>query len=156
KEVQPGRKYATIRDIIRVETTRHLVHTAHGAVHLRAWGEPGDRPPLALLHMAPLSSAMWERFAPLLASDRLVIAPDRLGFGASDHLVEPRPLEVYAQATAQALEAAAPSGQWDVLGIHSGSCEAIELARIEPERVRRIAIVAVPDLTEAERTAFKQ
>jgi pimeloyl-ACP methyl ester carboxylesterase len=149
-------KYATIRDIIRAETTRHLVHTAHGAVHLRMWGEPGARPPLVLLHMAPLSSAMWAHFAPLLATDRLVIAPDRLGFGASDHLAERQPLEVYAQATAQALEVAAPSEHWDVLGIHSGSCEAIELARIEPGRVRRVAIVAVPDLTEPERAAFKQ
>lgn len=108
--------------------------------------------------MAPLSSAMWERFAPLLASDRLVIAPDRLGFGASDRLSERRPLEAYAQATAQALDLAAPGAlaHFDVLGIHSGSCEAVELARIEPTRVRRVAIVAVPDLTDEERTAFKQ
>lgn len=126
-------------------------------MHVRRWGTPTERPALVLLHMAPLSSTMWRTFAPLLASDRLVIAPDRLGFGASDQLTEPIPLEAYARATAEAIQLAAPGrlGTFDVLGIHSGSAEGIELARIEPDRVRRVAIVSVPDLTEEERPHFK-
>ena len=61
---------------------RYLIETRHGYMHVRTWGSGGT--PLMLLHMAPLAGAMFDRVAPLLATDRLVIAPDRIGYGFSD------------------------------------------------------------------------
>jgi len=131
---------------------RHLLATRHGFLHVRAAGSGGI--PLLLLHMSPLSSRMWDAVLPLLARDRLVLAPDRIGFGDSDRLTSPIRFPEYALATLDALDAL-DIAQVDVLGIHTGSCEAIELASAHPERVRRVAIVALPVLDEQEREALK-
>jgi haloalkane dehalogenase len=76
---------------------------------------------------------------------------DRLGYGFSD--APPRPLSVaeYAEATLDALEALGIPTPFDVLGMHTGSLEAIELAHLAPERVRRVGIVAIPIFNAAER-----
>jgi pimeloyl-ACP methyl ester carboxylesterase len=44
----------------------------------------GEGPPLTLLHGFPSSSYDWARVAPLLAGRHALLAPDFLGFGASD------------------------------------------------------------------------
>lgn len=109
------------------------------------------RPPLVLLHMTPLSGSMHESIMPLLATDRLVVAPDRLGFGYSDKIPEPLPMETYAAATLEALDALDLGiQQFDALGTHSGSVESVELGYAHPERVRRVGMVAVPAYTEQE------
>ena len=47
-------------------------------------------------------------------------------------------------------------GQFDVFGIHTGSSEAIELAAATaPERVRRVAIVALPAFSAEEVEQFR-
>src|SRR5262245_64843041 len=99
-----------------------------------------DATPLVLLHMSPLSGRMFDRIAPDLARDRQLVVPDRLGFGASDRLAAPLRFEEYARSTLDALDALG-IGTFDVCGIHSGSCEAIELAVAHGGRVRRAAIV---------------
>ena len=122
-------------------TSRRLVSTRHGHLHLRSNGE-GD-PPLVLLHMGLASGRMFRHIVPRLSARRRVVVPDRLGFGCSDH---PRPgltLGEYADATLEALDAAG-IGQFDVAGVHTGSCESIDLAARYPDRVRRIAVVTVP------------
>jgi pimeloyl-ACP methyl ester carboxylesterase len=131
---------------------RHLLPTRRGFVHVREVGSGGV--PLLLLHMSPLSSHMWDTMLPLLSTDRRVLAPDRIGFGDSDRLTRPIPFPEYALATLDALDALGV-GQLDVLGIHTGSCEAIELATTQPQRVRRIAIVALPALDDHERGELK-
>jgi len=121
-------------------------------VHVRTLGQGGT--PLLLLHMSPLSGAMWDAVAPRLARDRRLIIPDRIGFGDSDRLREPIAFPEYALATLDVLDALGVDAV-DVLGIHTGACEAIELASVHPQRVRRIAVVALPAMTEEERRAFK-
>ena len=134
---------------------RHLVDTSLGVLHVRTHGE-GARTPLVLLHMSPQSSEQHALIAPLLGSDRLVVMPDRIGFGDSDPMPErPFTLEEVARATLEAVTALGVD-RFDVFGIHTGSSEAVELAAATaPERVRRIAIVALPAFSAEEIVQFR-
>lgn len=143
----------TERQASTVPRERRLVRTPHGYLHVATAGA-GDATPLLLLHMSPLSGRMWDAMVQRMARDRLVVVPDRLGFGDSDRLAAPISLAEYARATVLALDELGLE-RVDVLGIHTGSCEAIELAAVHPGRVRRIAIVAIPALDSEERRAFK-
>lgn len=122
-------------------------------MHVRVWGEQG--PPLVLLHMGPLSGRMFDQIAPLLAVEHRVIVPDRIGFGGSDHPVAPIGIPGYALATLDALDALAVS-EFDVLGVHTGSCEAIELATSHRNRVRRVALMSILAFTEKEANDFNE
>ena len=140
---------------------RRLLDTRLGQMHVRtagpdAAGAAGDAalPPLVLLHMSPLTGHMFDRVLPALALDRLVVMPDRIGFGQSDRLTAPVPLADYALATRDALDGLGIS-VYDVFGMHTGSCEAIEHAVAWPERVRRAGVAAVPVFTAEEIADFK-
>src|ERR1700684_852543 len=85
---------------------RRIYPTRFGQMHLRS--HDGKGVPLVLLHMSPRSGAMWEGFQEKL--ERPTHAPDRLGYGYSDAPPWALSLEQYAQATADALEAAAVQG----------------------------------------------
>ena len=137
---------------------RRIVPTRHGQVHARCAGgaaEPGPGAPaprpLVLLHMSPRSSQMWERLQALLP--RPSIALDRLGYGFSD--APPRSLSMveYAESVLDALDALGIGAQFDVLGMHTGCLEAIELGHLAPARVRRIGLIAIPCFTAEERAA---
>ena len=120
-------------------------------MHVRTAGGGGT--PLVLLHQSPVSGLQFRRVLPELAADRLVIVPDRIGFGASDP-AGALSIADYAAATFDALDALEIKG-FDVLGVHTGSCEAIELARMRPSCVERVCLVAVPHFADEERSAFK-
>jgi pimeloyl-ACP methyl ester carboxylesterase len=85
---------------------------------------------------------MWEGLQERLT--RPTHAPDRLGYGFSDAPPWALSLEQYAQCTADALEAAGVEGPFDLLGVHVGSIEAIEIAHRLPHQVRRLAAVGMP------------
>ena len=140
-----------------VRPRRHLVPTALGTVHVRTLGEPGRHPALVLLHMSPQSGEQMAHIAPLLAADRLVVMPDRIGFGDSDPLPAGAfTLEQIAAATLEAVTAVVGEGPLDVFGIHTGSDEAIQLAAgTAPDRVRRVAIAALPAFSEDEVEQFR-
>lgn len=128
-----------------VKTRRVLVDTRFGQIHVRISDREGQ--PLVALHMSPLSSRMW---LPLMERlDRVVIAPDRLGFGFSDP--PPRQLEMteYAAASLDAVDALGV-GEFDLIGEHTGSVEGVALAHLAPERVGRIGLVAIPSYTDDE------
>ena len=143
---------------------RHLLPTRLGRLHVRtlapATAGAAPRTPLVLLHMAPQSSRMWDRVAPLLAADRLVVMPDRIGFGDSDHVDRLLPFRTYAEATLDALDGLAAAtgwelGRFDAVGAHTGSVEAVELAVMEPGRVRRAGVLALPVMSAAQAEAFR-
>lgn len=126
---------------------RQIVSTSLGHVHLRSNGEGGV--PLVLLHMSPRSSQMWMRLQAVLP--RTSVAVDRPGYGFSDAPEQTPSLADYAEATLEAVSRAGVTGRFDVLGMHTGSLEAIELAHLAPGRVRQVAIVAIPVFNAAER-----
>lgn len=126
--------------------SRRLVPTSHGQMHVWTAGEDKGLP-LLFLHMSPRSGRMYHDVMALV--DRPVAAPDRLGFGFSDPVDGVPTMERYAQATLQVMDALGWD-RFDVVGTHTGSVEAIELATLVPDRVNRVGLVAIPDYTPAE------
>jgi pimeloyl-ACP methyl ester carboxylesterase len=119
---------------------RRIHPTRYGQVHLRS--NEGKGVPLLLLHMSPRSGAMWELLQEKL--ERPTHAPDRLGYGFSDAPPWALSLEQYAQGTADTLKAAGINGEVDILGIHTGAIEAIEVAHQLGSQVRRVIAVGMP------------
>jgi pimeloyl-ACP methyl ester carboxylesterase len=126
--------------------TRRIYPTRFEQLHLRS--KAGKGVPLVLLHPSPRSGAMWEPLQERLA--RPTFAPDRLGYGFSDTPPWALSLEQYAQATVDALKAASLQGPFDVLGVHTGSIEAIEIAHQLSGQVRRVIAVGMPLFTADE------
>ena len=120
--------------------TRRIYPTRFGQVHVRS--NEGKGVPLVLLHMSPRSGGMWEALQERL--ERPTYAPDRLGYGFSDAPPWALSLEQYAQSTVDALKAAGVQGNVDLLGVHTGSIEAIEIAHQLGSQVRRLAVVGMP------------
>jgi pimeloyl-ACP methyl ester carboxylesterase len=126
--------------------TRRIYPTRYGQLHVRS--HEGKGVPLLLLHPSPRSGQMWEALMERLT--RPTLAPDRLGYGFSDAPPWALSLEQYAQCTADALGAAGIQGMFDVLGVHVGSLEAIEIAHAHAHRVRRVLAVGMPLFTAEE------
>ena len=132
---------------------RHYIRTAHGQLHLRMAGKKGSRPPLLMLHQVPNSGQIFEPVMSALADERLVLAIDTPGYGMSDPLPDPQTIEAYASVIGSALHG------WldepiDIVGYHTGAAIATVLANGDLLRVRRVALVAVPVLTDEERKEF--
>ncbi len=125
---------------------RRLHPTRFGQLHVRS--HDGKGVPLVLLHPSPRSGQMWEGLQERLT--RPTLALDRLGYGFSDAPPWALSLEQYAQCTSDALEAAGIDGPFDVLGVHVGSLEAIEIAHVRPAQVRRVLAVGMPLFTADE------
>jgi pimeloyl-ACP methyl ester carboxylesterase len=126
--------------------TRRIYPTRYGQVHLRS--SDGRGVPLVLLHPSPRSGEMWEPLQQRMT--RPTCAPDRLGYGFSDAPPWALSVEQYAHATLDALMAAEVAAPFDVLGVRTGSIEAVEIAAQVPERVRRVLLVGMPLFTPAE------
>jgi pimeloyl-ACP methyl ester carboxylesterase len=124
------------------------VHRAYawgrdGQIHYRRSGPSGARSPLLVLHATQSSGAPFEAFMSDMGRERSVITPDLPGAGMSD------PLKNGTDAVAQAgamLEVVAELGlgMVDVIGIKDGGIIAVEMARQQPEVVRKIILVAAP------------
>jgi pimeloyl-ACP methyl ester carboxylesterase len=125
---------------------RRIYPTRFGQLHLRS--HDGRGVPLVLLHNSPRSGAMWEALQEKV--ERPTHAPDRLGYGFSDAPPWALSLEQYAQATVDGLKAAGMQGQIDLLGVHTGSIEAIEIAHLLGSQVRRVVAVGMPLFTAEE------
>ncbi|MFZ9477710.1 MAG: alpha/beta fold hydrolase [Steroidobacteraceae bacterium] len=127
--------------------------TRHGQVHYRRLGEGSQR--VLLIHWLPLSSRMYQHVMPILAARGCdVLAVDLLGYGRSD----PRP-ELWSMAdwAASVAEVAESLGFTEalVVGGHSGSCVAVELAIGFPKIVSRLVLDGCPVLTPQLRATFK-
>jgi pimeloyl-ACP methyl ester carboxylesterase len=120
--------------------TRRIYPTRFGQMHLRS--NEGKGVPLVLLHMSPRSGAMWELLQEKL--QRPTYAPDRLGYGFSDAPPWALSLEQYALSTVDALRAAGVDGDVDLMGIHTGSFEAVEVAHQLGSHARRVVAVGMP------------
>jgi pimeloyl-ACP methyl ester carboxylesterase len=110
--------------------------------------ESGARP-LVCFHMSPYSGALYEGFLPVMARDRLVLAPDTPGFGMSDPPHEKPSIADYARAHAALIE---PLGfaSYDVLGYHTGANIAVEIAALFPGRVAHVGMIGAPLFTAEE------
>jgi pimeloyl-ACP methyl ester carboxylesterase len=110
---------------------------------------------LLCFHQSPMSGRVFRRFLPIVGVDRSVYAPDTPGYGESDAPPAPPSIADYAGAMLDFLDTMR-FRQVDLLGYHTGSAIAVEIAIARPELVRHLVLVAVPVLEEAERAAFRR
>src|SRR5258708_25709828 len=137
-----GRFRAIVADSGLPTMTRRIYPTRFGQIHLRTNDGKGKGVPLVLLHLSPRSGAMWEMLQERL--ERPSYAPDRFAYGFSRAPPWALSLEQYAQSTVDTLKAAGVEGDVDLLGIHTGSFEAIEVAHQLGSQVRRVIVVGMP------------
>lgn len=137
---------------------RRFVDGDYGQLHLRC-AQPeraSDRCPLICLHMSPKSGRQFARFLTVAGRSRVVVAPDYPGYGESD----PPPakphvtIEDYARQVWRVVDAMAP-GPVDLLGYHTGSMVAAEMARTRSADVRSIVMVSAPVFSPAQLEAVR-
>lgn len=147
--VQKARQTGTT--VVRV-----YVDGPYGQLHIRLAG-PGEQtgaPPLVFFHQSPRSSLEYEPLIALMARDRLCIAPDTPGYGASDPPPGPLSIGEYTAALLQGLDQlgmTAGTAQVDVFGFHTGALLAAEAAIQRPSLVRRLVLAGVPYVVGEER-----
>ena len=122
-----------------------------GQVHWRMCGETGSAPDLICLHPAPFSGLAFTKIMPFLARDRRVIAPDFPGHGGSDPHRLDASVEDYARAVFCVIQELSADRSVDLLGFHTGCLVACELALLEPDAVRSLALIDVPAFDETKR-----
>jgi pimeloyl-ACP methyl ester carboxylesterase len=103
--------------------------------------QSGSGEPLVLLHGVGANRVVWQPVTALLASRRLVIAPDLPGFGESAPAGPGFDLERTALALAGPLAERA-GGRFDLVGNSLGGAVAVELATARPDLVRRLVLSA--------------
>lgn len=136
---------------------RNFIDLEHGQLHLRVAGQVSNKPSIVCLHMMPKSGRSFAQLMPHLAIDRLVIAPDYPGYGESAPLLdEDNPsISDYAYAVAKVLDHYALS-KVDLIGYHTGSMVALQLAHQHPEVIRRVINISAPIFTNQEVSSFKK
>lgn len=140
-----------------VHVRRAYVDCRFGQLHLTTAFPSGggfdELTPLVCLHQSPASGRVFAKLLPLLGRDRSVYAIDLPGFGQSDAPATQPAIEDYAAAIGDFLDGMRLRTV-DLLGYHTGSAIATELALARPQQVRRIVFVAVPIFLPVERDAF--
>lgn len=136
---------------------RSYVDGPPGQMHLRM-ARPDERsaPPLLCIHMSPMTGRIFEPLLAEMGEDRIAVAFDTPGFGMSDPPPGPPAIEDYAGDLLGGLDALGIGEPIDLIGYHTGSMIAVALARIAPERVRRLLMVSAPIFPEAERLEFRE
>jgi pimeloyl-ACP methyl ester carboxylesterase len=121
-----------------------------GQIHYRLCEPPEPRRvPLLCLHLSPSSGRVYAQFIAEMGKDRVAIAPDTPGFGGSDAPLSPPEIPDYAAAMGELMEQLGLT-RFDVMGYHTGSRIAVELAQQRPGRVRRVVLVSAPVYSEEE------
>ncbi|WLP88645.1 MULTISPECIES: alpha/beta hydrolase [Gordonia] len=111
-----------------------------GQLHYAEAGGGGGAPVL-LLHQTPRSWDEYREVLPLLAANRRVIAMDMYGFGlsAKPPVGTPQTIEQYALGAITLLDALGIE-KFSIVGHHTGSFVASEVASAVPDRVAALVL----------------
>lgn len=105
-----------------------------------AYRRIGSGPPVLLLHGWPQHSLMWHTVGPMLAEGYCVIAPDLRGAGSSS--ITPSGYDKTTMATdVLGLADSLGCDEFYLVGYDLGAGVAAALARQQPKRVRRMAVM---------------
>jgi len=119
-----------------------------------------SKTPLLCFHHTPRSASLFTSFLTLMGADRISLAFDTPGYGASDGPDGRTDVETYAKAMAMGLDrmgyGANGRGPVDVLGFLTGATIACELALSRPDLVRRIVFVHALVMSAEGRLALKE
>ena len=130
---------------------RRYVDGRFGQVHVyiaAAVDDSAARTPLMCFHPTAVSGDFYRDYMREMSTDRRVMAMDTPGYGRSDPPPEPQPMSELAGAAADTLDAlgygAEGQGAVDVIGYHTGTFIAAELAIERPDLVRRLVLPGIP------------
>lgn len=143
-------------------TYRAFVPSSFGQIHVRVVEAKNDDLParrtLVLLHPTPYSSDYFKAFAPVMGMDRRVLAVDTPGYGDSAPPPEPQTMSAYAGAIIMALDALREDNEpYDILGYHTGTLLAAEIAALRPDLIHRLVLPGVPYFTgDAQHEAYER
>lgn len=119
---------------------RGYADTRYGQLH---FAEAGSGPAILMLHQTPRSHDEFAEVQPLLSEGFRTIAMDMLGFGASAPQPAPQTIEAMAAGGWALLDALDVSSAV-LLGHHTGSVVAQEMAVQAPERTEALVLSAMP------------
>ena len=123
-----------------------------GQLHARQWGMAyAGSPPILCLPPSPFSSIAYNSLAPLLAEKHHVIAMDYPGFGGSTTMPEDPTMADYSKAAIALADALVPDLGLTLLGFHTGTVVAVDMALRYPERIDHLLLIDVPFFDEAMR-----
>lgn len=135
---------------------RMYIDGMYGQVHLHfTRSEATQARPLVCLHATPFSGRCYESFMAEM-TDRPVYALDTPGYGESDRPPHPISIAEYAEAIWSAIDALEFKGEFDLLGMHTGTRIATEIALAHRQRVRRLILVGCGIYTREEREEQKR
>ena len=136
------------------QITRQYVDCRFGQAHLLRTGDEfrASCIPLLCFHMTPLAADSFTPLLSRLGSERLTIAVDTPGYGNSCAPPTPPSIADYAIAISEVVDSLQLESI-DVLGNHTGSKIALELARQRPALVRRLILMGLSVTTEEEKAA---
>lgn len=119
------------------------VPTRAGAVGVIVAGQAGPRLPIVLIHGGGMDRAAiaWARLIGPLSADRMVVAPDLPGFGASLSLDPVGSAAAMADIVGDALDRVGVD-RVIVAGVSMGGDVALNLALRSPDRVAGLVLVA--------------
>ena len=137
---------------------RQFVDGPFGQIHVRTINPTatGNYLPLICLHQSPKSSREFVKFMTSASKDRTLIGIDSPGHGESDLLenIDQATIENYAKSAWAAIDALGIE-KVDLLGHHTGSKVAVEMAYQQGERVREIVLISALVLSEEEIAALR-
>lgn len=122
---------------------------AHGSnvtLHVREWPASGENSgaaalPILLLHGLASASRIWDLVAPLLASDRRVVALDQRGHGLSGKPDDGYDFETIVEDDLLAANELGFGQRFHVAGHSWGANVALEFAAAHPSRVASLSLV---------------
>ncbi|MDO5621430.1 MAG: alpha/beta hydrolase [Paracoccus sp. (in: a-proteobacteria)] len=131
----------------------HQIAVPGGTVFLRDWPGRDDLPPVLLLHDSLGAVALWRDFPARLAqaTERRVLAYDRLGFGQSTPLQDRPALDFIAaeaRSTIPALTEALALDRFVICGHSVGGGMAVETAAQHPDHVAALITIAAQAMVE--------
>ena len=131
---------------------RAFMDTPDGQIHYVAAGA-GE--PILLLHQTPTSSDEYADVIPILARTNLVVAMDTMGYGDSDTPTRQYFIEDYARTVPLLLDQLGIQ-RVTLVGHHTGSFIAAEVAASYPERIDRLVLSGFFNMDAAERERSMQ
>jgi len=138
---------------------RSYVDARFGQIHIYkvepVIAHASRRHPMLYFHPTAVSGDYFHDMLLEMGEDRVVMAMDTPGYGQSDRPPEPQSIGELASAAADALDALGYGrdglGAIDVVGYHTGTLIAAELAITRPDLVRRLVLPGIPYYVGEER-----
>ena len=131
---------------------RAYADTPHGQIHYLT---AGSGEPVLMLHQTPRSSDEFLDVIPTFAAKNFeVFAMDTIGYGDSYRPEKAPSVKDFGDAAVEFLDAVGVD-RAHVVGHHTGSIIAIEIASSHPERLRRLVLSAAPYVDEERRREIR-